>query len=87
MIRGDLLAIAARKNKEHQALVLSLSDMITKLEAQHKCSRATQEANELADTQSLLLGELFKRARRRHVLSTFLADIAPSLYLQVTGLL
>lgn len=38
VVQGHLLAIAARKKKEHQVLILTLSEKITKLEAQHKRS-------------------------------------------------
>lgn len=54
VLQGHLLAIAARKKKEHQALLLSLSKKISQLEAQHKYSQAIQ---------------LARRARRGHILS------------------
>lgn len=64
IVHRHLLAIAARKRKEHQTLVRALSNKISKWEVQHKCSLAVKVANDLADTWALLLEELFKRKRK-----------------------
>lgn len=60
VVRGYLLAIAARK-KEHQMLIRDLSNKITLLESQHKCSLGLKVMTELAETRALLLEELLKR--------------------------
>lgn len=69
VVRSHILAITARKKKEHQTLIRDLSNKITLLEAQHKCSLALKVATELAETRALLLKELFKRARKWQTLS------------------
>lgn len=57
-----------KKKKETQALVVALSAKILTLEAQHKHMLALKTLQELVETCSLLLEELFKRARRLNVL-------------------
>lgn len=61
VVHGHFLTIAARKKRKHQTLIQTLSDKISTLVAQHKCSVALKIANKLADTRALLLEELFKR--------------------------
>lgn len=68
-IRGQLLAISARRKTKHQVLVLELSFKIRKLEAQHKRTLAIKTSQELVETRSFLLDELFKRVRRCNILS------------------
>lgn len=62
------MALAAKK-KKHQNLIRELTAKISKLEAVHKFSLVVRVATELADTRALLLEELFKRARKRLLLS------------------
>ena len=51
------------------ALIQELTDKIARLEAQHKGSRAVEVAVELAETRSRLQEELYKKARKRMMLS------------------
>lgn len=47
-------------------------EKISKLEVQHKSSLARKVAAELADARTLLREELYKRARKRQMLSQYL---------------
>lgn len=52
-------------------MIQDLTNKIAVLEAQHKRSLAVKVAKELADTRATLLEELYKRARKRQVLSNY----------------
>lgn len=67
--KSPLLSIVVRKKEKYQTLILELSDKISRMEAHLKCSQAVKIAKKLADPSSLLLEELYKRARQCHVLS------------------
>lgn len=69
VVRGHLLSIAARRKREHKALIQSLAGKISRLEAQHKCSLAIGVVTELVDTRALLSEALYKRAWKRFMLS------------------
>lgn len=69
VIRGQLLSIASRRKREHQAMILSLSTKIRALEAQHKRSLAIKTSQDLQELRSQLTDELFKKARLQKILS------------------
>lgn len=69
VVHGHLLSIAARRKKEHLALIQTLVRTISRLEAQHKSLLAIEVANDLADTRTRLREELYNKARKRFMLS------------------
>lgn len=66
---GASVSHRSQKKKAHQITIRDLSNKIALLEAQYKCSLTVRVAKELANTWATLLEELFKRARKRQVLS------------------
>lgn len=69
VIRGDLLARAAKAKRQYQQSLKTLIDKITQLEAAHKQSLATADLHSLTEARNQLLVLLGKQHRHRHMLS------------------
>lgn len=68
VIRGELMAQAAKVKRNHQITIDNLIANIRRLEATHKQSHSQQTLQELMHSHSTLLEELGERTRRQYVL-------------------
>lgn len=68
-IRGELIALSAKRRKDRQTHINTLTSRIQALEAAHKSSMAATSLPELLQARSELLEALNKQTKRNYILS------------------